>query len=241
MPLVDLVCLGVGKGASYVMKGIPSTSFSICVDGVPFLLVDAGAGIALSCLRHLDGVIPSNIFITHNHMDHTGDLPIMLAALVHSQNRPKVFGHADVLNLVKEHRMHDPAVNVDDLAEWVTPNPQGIIDIGKGFFIHPLKTKHSYLCYGFILHYNHTPILGYSADSPFDVELYEHLAVASIVLIDARDKATYDHPSFDEVEQFAKSVKDCSIWIVHYEQTHFVPNEPNMSLLAEGQIIRLMI
>ncbi len=236
---IDILCLGVGKGASYVMKGISSTSFVILINGEPKLLIDAGAGVALSCLKYLDGIIPSTIYITHNHMDHTGDLPIMLNILSNLGGKPRVLGHADVLDIVKTYRMHDPTVNINQLAEWVAPQHDGLIDAGNGLEIRPIKTKHSYLCYGILLYYKGINILGYSADSPYDENLFREITKQPNAIIDARDYGTHDHSSFEEVQDFAKLVPDCSIWIVHYEQTRFIFTKSNIKLMYEGQLIRL--
>lgn len=236
---IDLVCLGVGKGASYVMKGIPSTSFVIRVDGIPQLLVDAGAGIALSCLNKVN-MIPNKIYISHNHTDHTGDLPVMIGALSGSHGKPSIFGHSDVLDIVKTYRMHDPMVNVDEIANWIIQDDNHIIKVDDDISLQIFKTKHSYLCYGFTLYYQNENILGYSADSPYDEDLFEIVTQSPIAIIDARDVATYDHPSFQEVEEFAKTAPQCDIWLVHYEKTHFIPSQPNVKLLAEGQILNLI-
>ncbi|MDX2078746.1 MAG: MBL fold metallo-hydrolase [bacterium] len=235
---IELVCLGVGKGASYIMKGIPSTAFVIRVDGTPRLLVDAGAGIALSCLKKLN-TIPNKIYISHNHTDHTGDLPVMIGALFGTNGKPSIFGHNDVLDIVKTYRMHDPMVNVYEVANWITQDDDYTIKVDDDFLLRLFKTKHSYLCYGFTLYYRNENILGYSADSPFDDELFRIVTESPIAIIDARDVATYDHPSFRDVEEFANTVPNCNIWLVHYEQTDFVPSQPNVKLLVEGQILNL--
>lgn len=235
---IDLVCLGVGKGATYVTKGWPSTAFAILIEGEPKILIDAGAGIALSCQRHL-GKIPGIIYITHNHMDHTGDLPILIGCTDARPGKPHILGHPEVLEIVRTHRLHDPATNVNEQAEWIVPNKSGLIPVGWDLYIKPIKTKHTYTCYGFVLKLGKQDIWGYSADSPYDENLFTMITKPPIAVIDARDKATYDHSSFEEIEGFARKVPDCSIWLVHYEQTKFQSSVTNMNLMYEGQRIRL--
>lgn len=238
---IELVCLGVGKGASYVMKGVFSTAFCILVNDIPYMLIDAGAGIGLSCQKHV-GRIPSNIYITHNHMDHTGDLPILLG-VIGDEVKPKVFGHKSVLDIVKLHRMHDPLVKVDDLAHWIESDKNNKIYLDHNMYLEILMTKHSYICYGFTLFYHDCQILSYSADTPYDEELFLKLIQAPKIIINARDKSTYDHVSFTEVEKFIKNLETdpkFNLWFAHYESTTYSPSIKNLHLLKEGERIVLL-
>jgi len=220
------------------MKGITSTAFAIAVNDTFVLLVDAGAGVALSCKKHIQS-IPNTIYLTHNHMDHTGDLPVILTSKLAEGTKTRILGNAEVLNIVRSHRLHDPSINVHTIADWIVPDKEGLIVIGEGLSIRPIKTRHSYVCYGFLLYFDGEEILGYGADSPFDEHLLSQVTRPSIAVIDARDDATFDHASFQEIQDFAKRVPNCSIWIVHYEKTDFVFEQPNVKLLLEGQKVAL--
>ncbi len=238
MDSLDIVCLGVGKGASCVMKGMPSTSFAVRLNGHPVLLVDCGAGIALSCHRHL-GEIPSTIYVSHNHMDHTGDLPI---AVGFTKTQPRLLGHPSVLQIVKEHRFHDGAEvqrNTIKTVEWIEPDKDGVIHLQDDLSIHLFQTIHSYICFGFVLKKDGKDILGYSADSAFSESIYKRITQSPIAIVDGRDQGNHDHASLSDIDQFGSLVSDCAIYVVHYETSNYMFRSPNVHFLAEGDIIPL--
>lgn len=239
MTVIDIVCLGVGKGASYVLKGKPSTGFVIRVNSRPRFLVDCGAGIALSYQRHIGSELPNTIYISHNHMDHTGDLPIVLGV---TPARPQVLGHPDVIDIVKQHRLHDSeALNASltQRAHWVIPDNKGVITLEDDLSLHLFRSVHSYLCYGFILRKGNQDILGYPADSAFDEAIFKRVTHSPVAILDAREEGNFDHASFEDIEQFSQSVPQCSIWVVHYEETNYRFTAPNVRLMREGDVVQL--
>jgi len=241
---IDLVCLGIGKGATYVMKGKPSSAFAIRVDEKPTLLVDCGAGVVLSCLKNLNGAIPDAIYITHNHMDHTGDLPIAIDA-IREQNgtKPRILGHSSVLSLVKKHRLHELTAtgkSLKEIADWIEPDSSNVIVVEDDLIVRLFQSVHSYTCYGFMLEKSDRAILGYSADSAFDEDIYAKIAQAPVAIVDGRETGNHDHASFREIETFGKHIPNCSIRVIHYEQTQYVFSVPNVKLLQEGEVIQLV-
>ncbi len=245
MALLDLVCLGVGKGASYVLRGLPSTGFALRVDGRPELLIDCGAGVALSYLRRVGGMFPPRIFISHNHHDHAGDLPVVLSSLVGT--RPAVLGDGDVLEIIREHRLHDAAQTRQALieeVEWVAADGQGRIALDtilSGLSLQLFRSRHFYPCYGFILERGCEDLLGYTADSGFDEEVFKRVTRAPIAIVDGREQGNADHASFEEIEAFAGRMPACSIGVVHYEETTFGFAAPNVRLLEPGDVIPLAL
>jgi hypothetical protein len=236
---IDLVCLGVGKGASYVLKGIPSTGFALLVDSHPYMLIDCGAGIALSYLRNVGGKLPPIIYISHNHMDHTGDLPIVLGV---TNGRPRLLGHPEVLSIVQDHRLHDAPelmAALDNRVEWVMSDSNGDIPLEHGLSLSVFRSVHSYLCYGFMLKLDGKEILGYPVDTAFDEDIFSRVTRCSTAVLDARDVGNYDHASFEDVDSYARNVPECKIWVVHYEDTSYHFSSPNVQLFQQGNIIRL--
>ncbi|CAK0811884.1 unnamed protein product [Prorocentrum cordatum] len=71
-------CLGAGAGVTHVYHGEPSSAWALEYRGRPLLLADVGAGVTSSALRQL-GQLPSTILVSHNHTDHAGELPVVLA------------------------------------------------------------------------------------------------------------------------------------------------------------------
>ncbi len=239
MTTIDIVCLGVGKGASYVLKGQPSTGFALRVNHEPYMLIDCGAGVALSYLRNIGGALPNTIYISHNHMDHTGDLPIVIGV---TPGKPRLLGNSTVLDFVRTHRLHGaPELNaaLDDRAEWVTPNEDNRISLEYGLSLELFRSVHSYICYGFVLSKSGQQILGYPADTAFNENIYARVTNCPVAILDAREIGNHDHASFQDVEQFATTVPNCAMWVVHYEESSYRFMSPNVRFLREGDVIKL--
>ncbi len=237
-PPLELLCLGVGKGASYVLRGIPSTAFALLREGEPLLLVDCGAGVALSCLRHL-GTIPRRIVVTHNHHDHTGDLGVLL---YDSRTPYHLYGHADVLTLVQQHRMHDaPETQAEGIARhvWHPADADGSIDLGDRLALTIFPVQHGYLCYGFIVSLDGAPLLAYSADTGYVPAIYDRLFTAPTVIADGRERGTPFHAGFDEIDAHAARCPSVRCWVVHHENAEHTFSTPTVSLLREGQRLPL--
>ncbi len=237
-PSLELLCLGVGIGTSCVLRGIPSTAFALLRDNDPLLLVDCGAGVARSCLRHL-GSIPKRIFVTHNHHDHTGDLGVLL---YDSQVPYHLYGHADVLALVQQHRMHDePEAQAEAIARhaWQPAAADGTIDIGDGLKMTIFPVQHGYLCYGFVLALGGAPLLAYSADTGYDPAIYDRLFAAPTVIVDGRERASRFHAGFDEIDAHAARYPSTRCGVVHHENAKYTFSTPTVFLLHEGQRLPL--
>lgn len=238
MATIELICLGVGYGASYVLRGRPSTAFAILVDEVPYLLVDCGNGIALSCQRHL-GCIPSHIYITHNHADHTGDFPHALYA---TDGEPHIYGHRHVLAHVKKHRLHDSPqkqANIIRAVTWIEANDNDEVMLDHELKLHLHRSAHDYDTYGFLMTYQQRPILGYTADCAYHEGIYEYVTRAPIALIDARDEGDDQHAAMMQVDDYAQQTPDCQIYVVHYEQSNYQFAADNARLLKEADRMTL--
>jgi ribonuclease BN (tRNA processing enzyme) len=240
---IKLHCLGIGKGASYVTKGIPSTAFVISIDDSPYLWIDMGAGIVIASQYQFPDVLPHRIFISHNHSDHTGDLPVLVAMQISNRNKSlELLGSQDVLHLIKTHRLHeltpDPHV-LDEAILWYPIENGLILPQISDLSLQLYKTKHSYLCYGFTLHLKEKAIFAYSADSPYDEVLYNELIQARIVVINGRQEANFDHAGFTELDIYAGKTPQCQFWIAHYESGSFQFKHQNIRLIEERQVILL--
>ena len=235
---IELVCLGVGGGGSYVLKGIPSTSFVLMINNEPYLLIDCGAGSALSYQKIIGQDFPKRIFVTHNHMDHTGDLPIVALHIKKTTNqKPYIYGYNKVLDIIKKHRFHELILNStqpNDLAIWISQNDSNQISIDEHIHLKLYRSIHSYLCYGFVLYYKNDPILAYSADSDFDRELYDYLTEAPIVIVDGRELGNQEHASFEEISSYFGFRAEKKIRVVHYESTEFVFPQQHIQFFREG-------
>ena len=59
-----------------------------------------------ACLQHA-GSVPDNIYISHNHTDHSAELPVLLAVERQKGRQLKLFAEAEVMVRLQEHRLHE--------------------------------------------------------------------------------------------------------------------------------------
>lgn len=239
---IDLICLGVGNGLSYGLRGEPSSSFVVRVNNKPKLLVDCGAGVVLSYLNYFNDYFPNEVYISHNHMDHAGDLPLIFGILKEQkETKPRLLGHSTVLNIIKKHRFHEISEDqkiIDEIAEWVEADVSGNIDLGNSWLLNVFRSKHSYICYGFTLTINGNLILGYTADSAYDEEVYDYVTRAPVAIVSGRDFGNNDHASLSEIDEYGNKKPTKDIWVLHYDKTDYKFTSPNVKLLKKrGKII----
>src|ERR1700722_299979 len=104
----ELVCLGVGKGATAVYSNKTSSSFALRhrATGECVLLIDMGLGSIFALQTYLSGipnVKPRQTFISHNHTDHSGELPVYIANEALSST-VRILCHTDVQPRLRQHR-----------------------------------------------------------------------------------------------------------------------------------------
>jgi len=167
--VMELVCLGVGAGKTMVYDGEPSSAFLMraapagCTGAHPgeegshrqgLLLIDCGLGVVRACLQHADSV-PPLIYVSHNHTDHAGELPVVLAV---ERTRPggsrrTVVTERRVAEVLKERRLHETtAVGAYD-ADWIVLEEGQVTPIGHGLAMMPVgPCQHTELCFGFVLY-----------------------------------------------------------------------------------------
>lgn len=226
---LELVCLGVGAGKTTVYDGETSSAFLLrkCVaagdaadsDGV--LLIDCGLGVVRACLRQVPRV-PKLIFVSHNHTDHAGELPVILAVERARRGgcKPTVIAEHSVANVLQERRLYETTSVGAFAADWIACEASQLTPIGHDLGIRIVgPCRHTELCFGFVLYRARStsdpcqgsiehegrvyqPLFGFTADSGLDVELLRQLAVAPIILADARAVGTSEHASFDDLREW---------------------------------------
>ena len=75
---VEIMALGTGKGATAIYKGECSSSLLLLLNNEPKLLIDIGLGVTLQYQTLFPLLLLPPIFITHNHSDHSGELPVVV-------------------------------------------------------------------------------------------------------------------------------------------------------------------
>ncbi|KAI8508149.1 hypothetical protein Bbelb_143890 [Branchiostoma belcheri] len=214
--VIQLLCLGTGKGTTAVLTGEPSSSMVVLHNSRPVLLVDVGLGVTQSLLHYIaPEKFPDAMFVTHNHSDHAGELPLVLGGtaqrrLLADKPRVKLLCGPKVLEPLKVHRLSEMAYQMkpDDVADWLICDPEGdpvYLDDVKNFKLQAVKSQHDIPCYGFLLYYKDELILGFSGDSGFTPELYDKIFEAPTVVVDGRTPSSQWHASFDEISVYLKN------------------------------------
>jgi len=207
---VLLVPLGTGKGATSVYQGESSSSFAIMVGKRCRLLVDVGLGVVKQCLRMCGG-LPGVVYVSHNHSDHAGELPVMLIVELAAGRKMTVVSAPEVTTRLREHRLHElysTGKTADDIARWIVAPPGVLTRVDDDFEVVTFRGRHSEISFGMVLYADGAPILGFSSDSGNDDARYDQLAVAPVLLLDARAVSSDEHASFEEVARLRLRIGD---------------------------------
>jgi ribonuclease BN (tRNA processing enzyme) len=215
---ITLIPLGTGKGATSVYEGEPSSSFAIKVGSKCRLLVDAGLGVVRQCLKYC-GSIPDTIYVSHNHTDHAGDLPVLLIVEVTGGRKLTVVSAPEVEARLKEHRIHElysTGKTGDEIASWITAPEGATTRVDDRFSLVTHRGRHAETSFGFVLHDRGRPILGFSADSGHDDAFYDKLAAAPVLVLDARTAPSKEHAGFDEIIALQRRLGDKRVYVTGY-------------------------
>lgn len=213
-----LVPLGTGKGATSVYDGDPSSAFVIMVDGKCRLLVDAGLGVVRQCLKYC-GAVPDKIYISHNHTDHAGDLPVLLIVERTAGRKLTVISAPDVESRLRNYRiaeLYSTGKTADEIATWVAAPEGHKTPIDDMFSVVTHLGRHSETSYGFVLYRDDRPVLGFSADSGYDEVFYRKLSIAPTLILDGRTTSSKEHASFDEVLSVQREFAGTRIFVTGY-------------------------
>ena len=237
-PHISLTPLGTGKGATAVYEGEPSSSFVLKVNDECRLLVDAGLGISARAIQTC-GSVPKNIFISHNHSDHAGELPVLLIVEQTAGRKLRVISGPEVKDRLVSHRvaeLYSTGLKADEIADWVAASEGEKVKVDDDLSLIAYRGSHSETSYGFVLYFRGYPLLGFSGDSGFERAFYEKLAAAPTIVLDARRESTKEHAGFEEVRAFEGTVKG-RVYIGHYGKASEVPTQSTP--LIPGKAIEL--
>mmetsp|Transcript_34599 Transcript_34599/g.79685 ORF Transcript_34599/g.79685 Transcript_34599/m.79685 type:complete len:297 (-) Transcript_34599:169-1059(-) len=264
---ITLHILGTGAGRTSVYDDEPSSAWALAFDRRPFFLADVGLGVCKQAQRYL-GEIPSTILISHNHSDHAGELPVVLAVEGLQKNRDMcVIAETEVMQRLLQHRMHELRSTgraLDDFASWL-PVPEG-----QPFTLHCeagviqvtlIQAQHSEVCFGALFEIGGLT-LGWTADSGFSPQMLEAMRRPNILLMDARKVGGPEHASFKEIVDYVAANEDveflgtpvsghlftpregiCQIAVLGYGSAAEAPTKadgiPSSAVLRLGQVIVL--
>jgi ribonuclease BN (tRNA processing enzyme) len=237
-PRLSLIPLGTGKGATAVFEGEPSASFVVKVNDECRLLVDAGLGVSPHAIQTC-GSVPRNIFVSHNHSDHAGELPVLLIVQQTMGRKLRVISGPQVKDRLVNYRiaeLYSTGLKADEIADWVVAPEGEKVRVDEDLSLVAYKGQHSEVSYGFVLFFRDAPILGFSGDSGFDRAFYQKLAAAPTMVVDARKGSTKEHAGFDEVHAFEGTVKS-KVYVGHYGKASEAPTES--APLVVGRTVEL--
>jgi ribonuclease BN (tRNA processing enzyme) len=188
------------------------------------ILIDPGPGsIVQSTQRQLRADKLKAIILSHRHLDHSGDLNIMVEAMTQGGFQPggKVFLPADALGRepVLYSYLQDYLDGVETLYEG------GSYQIGSVTFSTPVRHKHSVETYGLRFNANEYSF-SYIADGSFfegQIEAYRaDLIIINMVFINPR--AGVAHLALEDAEKLVTGIKPkiailnhfgLSVWKAH--------------------------
>jgi len=183
------------------------------------ILLDPGPGsLVQTAKRKLDPVKLDAIILSHKHLDHSGDINIMIEAMTDGgiKHRGTVFAPSDALD-------QDPVI-----LSYLRPYPQdiqiltedGTYTINDVSFRTPVRHKHPVETYGFIFE---TPRHTFSwiTDTRYFENLAGHykgdLLVINVVRLKAG--ATLDHLSLPEAKSIIEELKPRVAILTHFGMT----------------------
>lgn len=242
---LSVFVLGVGGGADHVYKGICSSSLLLLKNEQPFCLIDLGLGV-VKALSEYGFALPPNVVITHNHTDHSGELPVVLRVEHAKGNMLRVLAQEEVSLRLQAHRMaeHTQVCNIQELAVWDTALEGERLYLDEDYYLRFYRAKHSELCFGFVVYRKSAeddglPLFAYSADSGFDQTFYDDLSMAPVLILDARENGNAWHAGFDEVNTSI----DSDVFIIGHgiEQDDISNAQTQLSLLQPGQLLELSL
>lgn len=183
------------------------------------ILLDPGPGsLVQAAKRKLDPTKLDAIILSHKHLDHSGDINIMIEAMTDggTKKRGMVFAPADALN-------QDPVI-----LSYLRSYPQSIQVLTEGgsyaindvSFKTPVRHKHPVETYGFVFH---TPRHTFSwiTDTRYFDDLASHyegdLLIINVVRLNPG--APLDHLSLPEVKSIIENLRPRVAILTHFGMT----------------------
>jgi phosphoribosyl 1,2-cyclic phosphodiesterase len=183
------------------------------------ILFDPGPGsLVQAAKRKLDPAKLAAIILSHRHLDHSGDINIMIEAMTDGgiKKRGTVFAPSDALN-------QDPVI-----LSYLQSYPQSIqvLTEGKSYVINdisfktPIRHKHPVETYGFIFQ---TPRHTFSwiTDTRYFEDLAEHYEGDLLVINVVRLKpgAPIDHLALPEAKSIIEELRPKIAILTHFGMT----------------------
>ncbi|MBD3263693.1 MAG: MBL fold metallo-hydrolase [Candidatus Omnitrophica bacterium] len=185
------------------------------------LIIDPGPGALLRCSQARPKLDPSGldaIILTHKHLDHSGDVNVMIEALTGGGFKkegvlfsPKdAFGPEGVIFSYLE----------DSIGETVFLKT-GVFKIKDVKFEAPLKNKHSVETYGlkFLLNGLVVSLVSDTAYFPRITEAYKDSDILILNVVSYQKREGMEHLCLDEALQIIQSIRPPKTILTHFGMT----------------------
>jgi phosphoribosyl 1,2-cyclic phosphodiesterase len=187
------------------------------------ILLDPGPGsLVQAAKRKLDATKLDAIILSHRHLDHSGDINVMIEAMTDggTKKRGLVFAPADALN-------QDPVI-----LSYLRSYPQNIQVLTEGgsymindvSFKTPVRHKHPVETYGFVFQtLRHT--FSWITDTRYFEDLASYYEGDSLIInvVRLNPGAPIDHLSLPEVKSIIEKLKPKAAILTHFGMTMWRP------------------
>jgi len=185
------------------------------------VLVDPGPGSIVRCAASKPKLDPSKldgIILTHRHLDHSGDINVMVEAMTEGgfKKRGVVFCPADAVNedsIILRH-----AVNFPEKIEILAANKAH--QVGNFEFMTSMRHIHPVETYGIKFNLRKTSV-SLLTDTKYFPELKDFyktdILIISVVFFQAR--LGIDHLCFSDAESLVKEIKPKKAILTHFGMT----------------------
>lgn len=182
------------------------------------ILIDPGPGCLVRCHNSrpkLDPAKLNGIILTHKHLDHSGDVNVMIEAMTQGgfKKKGRLFAPSDALG--KEGVIFKYLEKKTESIKKLKKKEFTIKDIK---FSVPIKNKHSVETYG-LKFYLGKNVLSYISDTKkFDrlIKAYSDSTILILNVVFFKTKPGYDHLSLSEAIDLVKEIKPKQAIFTHF-------------------------
>lgn len=186
------------------------------------IIVDPGPGSLVRCRLSKPKLNPSNldgIILTHKHLDHSGDVNVMIEAMTDGgfSQRGKLFIPEDALG--KEGTILSYLKGF--VKEIVILKKGGNFSVGDIYFSTPLKNIHPVLTYGVKFSLGDKIVSLISDTAYFDeiVSAYSGVDILILNVVFYQKRGDYQHLCLDEAIDIVKKAKPKQAIFTHFGMT----------------------
>lgn len=186
------------------------------------VIIDPGPGSLVKCLKSrpkLDPAKLDGIILTHRHLDHSGDINVMIEAMTEGgfKKRGIVFAPSDAYE-------DDPVIlkyNRSFTEKMEILHEGGRYSCGELTFITPVKHIHGSQTFGLVFLDNNKKRLSVITDTKYFDKLEQIYEAEYMVICAARftPKAGLDHLDMSNVEEIIKKTHAKEYILTHFGMT----------------------